>query len=225
MKHICKQEWMGCAVATAAMVADLSYDEAAAHSPDLNAAGLRTAQGVASPFGKGDRHRLATLAVPTSAAKRARFPFPPWPVAVFIEDAAPRPRFGQWIVAKADVVHDPGQPRAQSARRYPLRYWLVTWVAQPVCPEQLAAKPTPGSGSVRYTTRCVPCWLLTAAGASGRDDTLDLLPGLVVLTGSPGAGQNGSCAGSRRTPACIPDDAGLSGPPGRHYLWRPTRRP
>jgi hypothetical protein len=30
MKHVPKQEWMGCAVATVGMCADLSYDEVAA---------------------------------------------------------------------------------------------------------------------------------------------------------------------------------------------------
>ncbi len=41
MNHIPKKEWMGCAVATAAMLADLSYDEVRAHWPDLNDAQMR----------------------------------------------------------------------------------------------------------------------------------------------------------------------------------------
>jgi hypothetical protein len=41
MNHIPKQDWMGCAVATAAMLAGRSYKEVAAHWPDLDEARLR----------------------------------------------------------------------------------------------------------------------------------------------------------------------------------------
>ena len=36
MNHIPKQQWMGCAVATAAMLASRSYEEVAAHWPDMD---------------------------------------------------------------------------------------------------------------------------------------------------------------------------------------------
>jgi hypothetical protein len=41
MKHIPKQQWMGCAVAATAMLADVSYEEVAAHWPDLDEARMR----------------------------------------------------------------------------------------------------------------------------------------------------------------------------------------
>ena len=41
MNHIPKQKWMGCAVATAAMLADRSYEEVSAHWPELDEARMR----------------------------------------------------------------------------------------------------------------------------------------------------------------------------------------
>jgi hypothetical protein len=42
MNHIPKQRWMGCAVATAAMLSGRSYEAVAAHWPDLDEARTRT---------------------------------------------------------------------------------------------------------------------------------------------------------------------------------------
>jgi hypothetical protein len=138
MKHIPKQEWMGCAVASAAMVADLSYDEVAAHWPDLDAARLRGAKDLCNLLESVTeiRWKLSQCWRPMKAVHE--FPFPDWPVAVFINDAALRPRFGQWIVVRGEIVHDPGHSSAHIVSRYPLRDWVVTWITQPVRPNELA---------------------------------------------------------------------------------------
>jgi hypothetical protein len=136
MNHVPKQQWLGCAVATAAMIADRSYEEVAAHWPDLDEARMR------SP---GELCALLDAVTDTEwyfspcwypQPRVHEFVPPPWPVAVFIEDDALRPRFGQWIVLKDEVVHDPGERTAHPVSGYPRRDWVVTLVAQPVRPEE-----------------------------------------------------------------------------------------
>jgi hypothetical protein len=138
MKHIPKQEWMGCAVASAAMVADLTYDEVSAHWPDLKAARLRGAKDFCDLLESvtETRWQLSQCWRPAQAVHK--FPFPDWPVAVFINDAALRPRFGQWIVVRGEIVHDPGLSSAHIVSGYPFRNWVVTWITEPVQPEELA---------------------------------------------------------------------------------------
>src|SRR5262245_26100886 len=95
MNHIPKQRWMGCAVAAAAMLADRSYEEVAAHWPDLNEARLR------SP-----RELCALLEAVTDTEwflspcwypqpRVYEFVSPSWPVVVWIQDADFQPHFGQ----------------------------------------------------------------------------------------------------------------------------------
>ena len=138
MNHVPKRQWLGCAVATAAMLADLNYEEVAAHWPDLDEARMRY-----------PRELCALLEAVTDTEwqfspcwhpqRRVRqFSFPQWPVAVFIRDAELHPRFGQWIVVKDDIVHDPGDWTAFVVNRYPRRDWVVTVVAQPVRHEEFA---------------------------------------------------------------------------------------
>src|SRR4051812_35589413 len=95
MNHNPKQQWMGCAVAAAAMLADCSYEDVAGHWPDLDEARMRSPQEL-----------CALLEAVTDAEwhfspcwhpepRVGEFRPPPWPVAVWIQDAALRPRFGQ----------------------------------------------------------------------------------------------------------------------------------
>jgi len=140
MKHVIKQEWMGCAVATAAMLADLTYEEVAARPslPDL----ART---------RWPKELCALLEGVTGSAWRvstfwfrrpvlARFSFPEWPVAVFLQDAPFRPRLGQWVVVKRNLVHDPGERLAYTVSKYPLREWRITALAQPHRPAVFAGE-------------------------------------------------------------------------------------
>jgi hypothetical protein len=138
MNHIRKQEWMGCAVATAAMLADLSYDEVAAHWPDLTSAQLRWPRDMRALLESVTETEWQFSQCWHPVRPVRDFPFPHEPVAVFIEDAAPYSRFGQWIVVRDEIVHDPGQSGAYLTSRYPLRDWLVTWMAKPAQPAELA---------------------------------------------------------------------------------------
>src|SRR5438046_7930614 len=65
------------------------------------------------------------------------FPFPQGPVAVFIQDSVTRPRFGQWVVVREEIVLDPGESGAHVLTKYPRRGWLVTWIVQPCQPDDL----------------------------------------------------------------------------------------
>jgi hypothetical protein len=138
MNHVPKQQWMGCAVATAAMLADLSYEEVAAHWPDLDEARMRYPRELCTLLEAvtDTEWQLSPCWHPQPHVHQ--FSFPQWPVAVFIQDAALRPRFGQWIVLKDKIVHDPGARTAYSVTKYPLRDWVVTCVAHPVRPDDLA---------------------------------------------------------------------------------------
>jgi hypothetical protein len=138
MNHIPKQQWLGCAVATAAMIADRSYEEVAAHWPDLDEAGTR------SP---GKLCALLEAVTDTEwhfspcwypQPRVDEFVPPPWPVCLFIQNDGLRPRFGQWIVLEGEVIHDPGERTVHAVSAYPRRDWVVSLVAQPVRPEELA---------------------------------------------------------------------------------------
>jgi hypothetical protein len=139
MKHVAKQDWMGCAVATAAMLGDLTYEEVATrpslpalartrHPNELCAllAGVTGSEWRVTPF----LFRRPVL---------ARFSFPEWPVAVFLQDAPYRPRLGQWVVVTSEIVHDPGERTAYTVRKYPRRNWWIASLAQPRRPERFAA--------------------------------------------------------------------------------------
>lgn len=138
MKHIRKQQWMGCAVATAAMLADRSYEEVAAHWPDLNEARMRY---------PGQLCALLEAVTDTDwqfspcwhpQPRGRELLIPEWPLAVFIQDSGLHPRFGQWILLKDEVVHDPREWTVHPMKWYPLRDWIVSLVAQPTRPKELA---------------------------------------------------------------------------------------
>ena len=138
MKHIPKQQLMGCAVASAAMLADVSYEEVAAHWPDLDEARMRWPRefcALVEAVTDSEWH-FSPCWHPQLPVRK--FPFPKWPVAAFIQDADLRPRFGQWIVVRHEIVHDPGEWAAHIVSRYPRRDWVVTCMAQPAWPEDLA---------------------------------------------------------------------------------------
>jgi hypothetical protein len=138
MKHIPKQQWMGCAVATAAMLADRSYDEVAAHWPDLDEARMRSPRELCGLLEAVTDTEWRFSPCWHPQPKVREFLPPAWPVAVWIQDSALRPCFGLWIVIKDEVIHDPGEWTAHAVSSYPRRDWLVTLVAQPVRPEELA---------------------------------------------------------------------------------------
>jgi hypothetical protein len=138
MKHVAKQDWMGCAVATVAMLADLTYDEVAIRLslPDL--ARTRSPKQMRALL-EGATHskwRLTTFLLRRPTLDR--FSFPEWPIAVFLQDAPYRPRLGQWVVVKRDLVHDPDARIAYTVRKYPYRHWRISSLAQPRWPVPFA---------------------------------------------------------------------------------------
>jgi hypothetical protein len=140
MKHIPKQQWMGCAIASAAMLGDLTYDEVAAHRPDLDPARSRWPEEMCALLkGVTETEWKLTSYWPLFRRPLHRFSFPQWPVAAFIEDAPRGAQLGQWIVVERGVVHDPGERSAYVVSLYPQRDWVITWLAQPVRPAQLAS--------------------------------------------------------------------------------------
>jgi hypothetical protein len=135
MNHIPKQQWMGCAVATAAMLASRSYEEVAAHWPDLDESRMRSPRELCSLLEAVTDHEWFLAPCWNKPQVQAFLP-PRWPVALWIEDAVFRPQFGQWIVIKDKVVHDPGEWRETVLSNYSRRDWVVTLIAQPVPPEE-----------------------------------------------------------------------------------------
>jgi hypothetical protein len=137
MNHVPKRQWMGCAVATAAMLADRSYDDVAAHWPELDEAHVRCPRQLRALLEAVTDHEWY-LAPSWDRPRLQEFMPPPWPVAVWIQDALFRPRFGQWIVVQDKAVHDPGEWTESPVSNYPRRDWVVTMVVQPMSPEEFA---------------------------------------------------------------------------------------
>ena len=133
MKHVIKKQWMGCAIASAAMLAEVSYDEAAAHWPDVSDADLRLEKEFCALLESltETRWHLSHCWCPYRAL--GQFEVPDHAVAVFIEND----QFGQWVVLKGELVHDPGAHSPFLISRYPYRDWRVTYVAQPQRPEEV----------------------------------------------------------------------------------------
>jgi hypothetical protein len=136
---------MGCAIASAAMLGGVSYEEAAKRSPYPDAASTR---------GPHQMHALLEAVTDTewrlwpAGLPRVRvvdFSSLPWPVAVWIQDAALHSWFGQWIVLDSHIVHDPGEYCAWAWDWYPHRNWFVGRVVEParaLAPSQ--GIPNPG---------------------------------------------------------------------------------
>jgi hypothetical protein len=137
MRHIPKQEWMGCGVASAAMIAFLSYEDVATHWPEFDAASLRNPGGFCSLLESVSQIRWHLSQCWHPVKKVCEYPFPQWPVAVLIADSVPHSQFEQWIVVRGSIVHDPGHWTAHAVSTYPRRNWLVRWMAEPVRPEEL----------------------------------------------------------------------------------------
>lgn len=140
MNHIPKQQWMGCAVATAAMLADRSYEAVAAHWPELDEARMRSPTELCALLKAVTDTDWQFSPCWHPQPRVGEFLVPEWPVAVFIEDAVIHPHFGQWIILNEDVVHDPGEWAPYPVSTDPRRDWVVTLVAQPARPEELARK-------------------------------------------------------------------------------------
>jgi hypothetical protein len=138
MKHVPKQDWMGCAVATAAMLADLTYEEVAACRSSSDVARMRWPKELCALLKRVTDSEWQVTSGWFRRPALAEFSFPEWPVAVFLQDAPFRPRLGQWIVVKRDIVHDPGERTVYTVSKYPRRDWRIAWFAQPRRPAAFA---------------------------------------------------------------------------------------
>jgi hypothetical protein len=137
MNHVRKRHWMGCGIAAAATLVGRTYEEVAAHWPDLAPVRLRYPQDL-----------CALLAAVTDSEWHLQ---PVWlphprlggyspgtaPVAVWIQDRSIRPQFGHWIVLDGPMIHDSRKRMPQPVTQYRLRDWVVTMVAKPGLPEEL----------------------------------------------------------------------------------------
>jgi hypothetical protein len=139
MTHICKQEWMGCAIATAASIADLSYKEVVDLCDGVRAAELREYEAM--------RQLLEKVTCTRWVGKHMRRPkpvletlFPDYPVAAWLENRRIAPNFGQWIAIRRELIHDPGLQAAYHFRRYLRRNWIVAALLEPADPLNLESR-------------------------------------------------------------------------------------
>jgi hypothetical protein len=140
MKHIAKQDWMGCAIASTAMLANLTFEEVAARPRLGDFAHTRYPEGLCALLAAatGSEWRITSF---WFRPMLADFCFPAWAVAVFLENAPDqRLRLGQWIVVNREIVHDPEMRTACTVRNYPRRNWRIASLAQPRRPIKFAAE-------------------------------------------------------------------------------------
>jgi hypothetical protein len=136
MNHIRKQQQMGCAVATAAMLAGRRYEDVAAHWPGLDEAHMRCPRELCALLEAVTDHEWYLVPCWDTPRVQAFVP-PPWPVAAWVQVDRFQPRFGQWIVIKDKVVHDPDEWTESTVSTYPRQDWVITVVAQPVPPQEV----------------------------------------------------------------------------------------
>lgn len=135
MNHARKKHWMGCAVASAAVLSGRSYDEVFSHWPDLDVAHAREPRELRALL-EAVTDREWYLEPCWEKPELRDFVPPNWPVAVWIQDAARGAEFGHWIVMNGDVIYDSGEPAECRTGEYARRHWVVTEVAQAVPPKE-----------------------------------------------------------------------------------------
>jgi hypothetical protein len=131
---------MGCAIASAAMLGQVSYEDVAARASDW---GWRDPARTRWPwemhmllqFVTQEYWKLSEVDVPTVRVRE--FASHPWPVAAWIQDLPEGGQFAQWIVIDDVIVHDPSDYSAWERGFYPLRDWFVGKVLEPCQPEIL----------------------------------------------------------------------------------------
>jgi hypothetical protein len=138
MFHVQKQHWMGCAIATAAMLTDRTYEEVSAASRRARPADLRWTAPLRRLLQRLTKTRWCRAWLWRARPVRD-FVFPDFPVAAFIQDRRRCARFGQWIGVKGSLIHDPEFGGACHVAKYPRRDWYVAQLIQPSRP--VAQKP------------------------------------------------------------------------------------
>lgn len=141
MRHVRKKHEMGCAIASAAMIGGITYEEVAALSREVDPAKTRWPeefQRLLENVSQTKWHRHSVGPLPLSL-----IPCHEWPKGLFITDSYWHASFGQWIVMKAKLAYDPGSSYASLLRDYPRKDWLVTEVVELVEPGHLRRREQP----------------------------------------------------------------------------------
>jgi hypothetical protein len=136
MYHICKQDWMGCAIATVAAIADLSYEEVVTVCDGVSPAELRESEEIRRLLEKVTRTRWVGNC-PRRPKAVSEMLFPDHPVAAFLQNRRESPQLGQWVAVRKELIHDPGLPAAYHLRRYLRRDWIVAQMFEPGDPSEL----------------------------------------------------------------------------------------
>jgi hypothetical protein len=136
MIHVPKEDFWGCAIATAAMMSQMTYEEAAESRGKASPAALRRAHKL--------RKFLETLTETKWVIGFHLWPHPlknlsppEWPVALFIQESQWFPRFGQWIAVRGKLIYDSAYPKSLVLTEYPLRNWFVRHTIKPKQPAQM----------------------------------------------------------------------------------------
>jgi hypothetical protein len=136
MNHTPKKHWLGCAVATAAVLSGRRYEDVFAHWPDLDVAESRSSRELCALL-EAVTDRAWYLEPCWEKPEVINYVPPDSPVAVWIQNTARGAEFGHWIVIHGDVIYDSGEPTECRTSEYPRRNWVVTEVAQDVPPKEL----------------------------------------------------------------------------------------
>jgi hypothetical protein len=140
-EHVHQRTAKDCALAAVAMVANVSYEEAAAKiSAPLTERGLGSAETIALlrtltqtdwQSDRADVRWLDCLALPESVGSANE------PVVVVIQKPY-QPNFSHAVVLCGKWVHDPSLPIRFHQSAYPRRHWWVVCVYRPALPGTLA---------------------------------------------------------------------------------------
>jgi len=145
--HERKHGWMGCAIATTATIADLTYEEVASLADGVSPEELRDTEELQRLLTNITRIRWVWRGQ-RRVKTVSQTLFPEYPVAVCLQDRARNPRFGQWVAARGQLIHDPALSAAYRISEYPCRYWYVSHLLEPAEPEELKRRKRPRSSFV-----------------------------------------------------------------------------
>jgi hypothetical protein len=127
---------MGCAIATAAAIADLSYEDVVVVSDGISPAELRDISEMQQLLEKVTCTRWLGrfLRKPSPVSEIL---FPDYPIAAFLQNRRQSPYLGQWVAIRKELIHDPGLSAAYHTRRYIRRDWIVANMFEPADPSAL----------------------------------------------------------------------------------------
>jgi hypothetical protein len=133
---------MGCAIATTATIADLTYEEVAFLANGASPEELRDTDELRRLLGSVTRIRwLGNCPRPLKTVEQTLFPG--YPVAVLLQNHATKARFAQWVAARRELIHDPSLSACYRIRDYPYRHWYAVQLLEPAEPAELGRRKRP----------------------------------------------------------------------------------